>query len=53
VVGGRVDVASPRENHALVRYHERPVELGELFERLAQVWVFYELALVGVAVQGI
>src|SRR5215212_10803217 len=53
VLGGRVDVASPRENHTPVRYHERPVELGELFKSLAQVWVFYALALVGVAVQGI
>ena len=36
VLGGRVDVASPRENHTPVRYHERPVELGELLERLSR-----------------
>src|ERR671920_2546983 len=53
VVRDRVDVASRRENHTLIRYHERPVELGELFEHLVQVRVFYALALVGVAVQRI
>src|SRR5215216_6868037 len=37
VVRYRVDIASRREDHTLVRYHERPVQLGELFERLAQV----------------
>src|SRR3954451_12297920 len=53
VVGRRVDVACRREDHPLVRYYERPVELGELLERLAHVLVFYALALVGVAVQRI
>src|SRR5919112_6830756 len=53
MVGCSVDVASRREHHTIVRYHERPVELGELFEYLAQVRVFYALALVGMAVQRI
>src|SRR5215216_7059314 len=48
VVRGRVDVASRREDHTLIRYHERPVQLGKLFERLAQVRILYALALVGV-----
>jgi hypothetical protein len=53
VVRDRVDVTSRREDHTLVRYNERPVQLGKLFERLAQVRVVYALALVGVAVQRI
>src|SRR5215203_3727919 len=53
MVRDRVDVASRREDHTLVRYHKRPVKLGELFESLAHVRVFYALALVGVSVQRI
>src|SRR5215211_7370720 len=53
VVRDRVDVASRREDHTLIRYHERPVQLGKLFEHLVQVRVVYALALVGVTVQRI
>src|SRR4029453_13679771 len=47
VVRDRIEVAGPGDNHALVRDHESPVELGELLYGLAHVRVVQALTLVG------